>query len=457
MARRDVQFIPWGALDNALDSVSIGDLGDVTITSAATGNTLYWNGSEWVNTNDWSRRQDAQYDLSAAGASANPALWFVDSGLNDLAVLFYDESFKYVTLQGRKADSELLIQMRNAADSAQHTLITGDPDAEVGIYHNNTLVAQTVSNGLELQEVSTESRLYLGTAGSGGLLRYDNGALYEIYGYDHGVPFQIRLETASGTARTMLVADPDDSVKLYYLGSEHLTTDSVGAAIRRGGSNYPALSFYNSSDVRTGYIQSSDASNNLVIQNEVHSGPMLLRGENAGGTLTTMMTLNPVGPVTINYSGGGLVCGAPTGGNKGGGTINASAVYDDNTLLTDYVFDAHIDGRIDRQKWDDLVPDRVIVEEDGTERVEVRVHEPARRFNQADLDPKTYAQKWQARRRLPAFDSPTGEPEQLPVGGWAQRLLETCEVQAIHIEQLRQRIEALEGVDNGTGPVAGPN
>lgn len=35
----------------------------------------------------------------------------------------------------------------------------------------------------------------------------------------------------------------------------------------------------------------------------------------------------------------GLVVGSPTGGDKGIGTINAQAVYDDNTLLTDFVFE----------------------------------------------------------------------------------------------------------------------
>jgi hypothetical protein len=34
-----------------------------------------------------------------------------------------------------------------------------------------------------------------------------------------------------------------------------------------------------------------------------------------------------------------IVVGSPTGGDKGAGTINAQAVYDDNTLLTDFVFD----------------------------------------------------------------------------------------------------------------------
>lgn len=41
---------------------------------------------------------------------------------------------------------------------------------------------------------------------------------------------------------------------------------------------------------------------------------------------------------------GGLVVGAPTGGNKGAGTINATAIYDDDVQVTDYVFDKYFDG-----------------------------------------------------------------------------------------------------------------
>lgn len=46
---------------------------------------------------------------------------------------------------------------------------------------------------------------------------------------------------------------------------------------------------------------------------------------------------------------GGFVVGSPTGGSKGAGTINASGVYDDDTLLTDYVFDKYYDGKVQEE------------------------------------------------------------------------------------------------------------
>ena len=38
--------------------------------------------------------------------------------------------------------------------------------------------------------------------------------------------------------------------------------------------------------------------------------------------------------------------GDPTGGKKEDGSINAEAVYDDNSALSDYVFDWYYDGRV---------------------------------------------------------------------------------------------------------------
>lgn len=58
--------------------------------------------------------------------------------------------------------------------------------------------------------------------------------------------------------------------------------------------------------------------------------------------------------------GAGLVVGAPTGGDKGAGTINATAVYDDNVLLTCGPIEFLRHGEVDLDKWDALAPPRII-------------------------------------------------------------------------------------------------
>lgn len=62
--------------------------------------------------------------------------------------------------------------------------------------------------------------------------------------------------------------------------------------------------------------------------------------------------------------GGGLYHGSATGGDKGNNTINFGAVYDDNTLLTcaGAAREFLESGAIDTDKWDALIPDRIIPE-----------------------------------------------------------------------------------------------
>jgi len=141
----------------------------------------------------------------------------------------------------------------------------------------------------------------------------------------------------------------------------------------------------------------------------------------------------------------GVRVGDPTGGFQGAGTINAEAVYDDGTLLTDYVFDAALDGQIDIAAYDEATPNRVErCEDTGKElKREVRTHGPARAFQKCmdELDPAAFEAKWRESRKLPAV---ARCPEKPSLGQLAQALLETCEVQAVHIAKLEARLRALE-------------
>ena len=156
----------------------------------------------------------------------------------------------------------------------------------------------------------------------------------------------------------------------------------------------------------------------------------------------------------------GLRVGSPSGGDKGAGTINAEAVYDDNTLLSCYVFDRAIDGVIDAVKWDAKVPDRIIEEvrdPDGKvltpSRIETRQHLPMRKFAaraKTQYDPLTldgYAKHWKEKRHLtsmPNEDKYDVVDGALSSGEWIQRLVETVEIQAVLIEELNQKVKALK-------------
>ncbi|MHA7870775.1 MAG: DUF2793 domain-containing protein [Hyphococcus sp.] len=169
----------------------------------------------------------------------------------------------------------------------------------------------------------------------------------------------------------------------------------------------------------------------------------------------------------LHVDGGGALFGNPTGGDKGTGTVNAQAVYDDNALLSCYVFDQALDGAIDAAKWDARAPDRHVpaeieeVDDDDGKvqtiektpaRTEPRIHEPMRKFASrigTAHDPLTldgYARHWKEKRHLTAMPNEAAfDPQDgLAAGAWIQRLVETVEIQAVLIEQLNDRLKAVE-------------
>jgi hypothetical protein len=135
-------------------------------------------------------------------------------------------------------------------------------------------------------------------------------------------------------------------------------------------------------------------------------------GTTIGGTATTG-TLNIDNDVDgtadssfVVNTNGGVVVGNPTGGNKGPGTVNATAVYDDNTLLTDYVFESD--------------------------------------YKLSSID--SMRAYFEAHKHLPTIAGrkeweKNGKP---PLGKLVNQIWETVEVQARYIAELEERIKKLE-------------
>lgn len=94
--------------------------------------------------------------------------------------------------------------------------------------------------------------------------------------------------------------------------------------------------------------------------------------------------------------------------------------------------------------------ERVVTAPAQAARTEVRTHAPAAKFapRAAELlDPKAYGAAWKATGHLPAMPSPAewvAADKKMAVGDILQRLWECTEIQAIHIDKLLARIEALE-------------
>lgn len=187
---------------------------------------------------------------------------------------------------------------------------------------------------------------------------------------------------------------------------------------------------------------------------------------------TDLFAINLAGTnqMQISSATGGMILGAPTGGYKGTGTLNATAVYDDNVLLTCYVVEAWLDGKVTSDFWDNQVENLYIPAEYEEQEIgvldlqgnamtktvmvkkevnEVREHKPAQGFAQVHhkrLDIDSYYAHVKKHRKLPAFPDPEqwAESGGLSTGDLLQRIWETVEVQAVHIYELNEQIKNLQ-------------
>jgi len=465
----------------------------------------------------------------------------LDAGLTDIAALavtdgniIVGDGANWVAESGATARTSL------GAAAASHTHSLADITDEGALASLNTVGTSQIDDDAvtyaKIQNVSATD-MVLGRSSSG------SGDVEEI------------ACTAAGRA---LIDDASASAQRTTLGLGTAATQNTGTS----GANVPLLDGANTWSA--GQTIATTATNGLVIQRteEGNGGSGIALNHNT----TTPAANDRIGTISFNEQnsaaagiaycqlyanvddptsgsedgsyrfdtyqagaiatrcvyGGGVYHPSATGTDKGNNTINFGAVYDDNTLLTCYVFDAALDGgTIDIKRWDDNVPnteepefrtrepvttrERIVVErievvdgkkrltrsteerevpvyetipvvlEDGspvvdekgqpvTRRIQVereivrpaktteRTHEPLRKFAariggpEDPLDLEKYINHWKTKRHLTSlpneakFDPVKG----LPTGAWIQRLVETVEIQAVHISQLNDRIKALE-------------
>ncbi len=273
-----------------------------------------------------------------------------------------------------------------------------------------------------------------------------------------------------------IVASDSPSHRMVFKGTHARGTLDAPTALASGDETFSLLAVaHDGAALRStagismtvdGAVSSGVAPQRIVFQ----TGPTNARIERVRIASGGNVGIGETAPgALLHVDGGGVLVGNPTGGDKGTGAINAQAVFDDNTLLSCYVFDQAIDGEIDAAKWDAKTPDRDIPADiehrvnDETGEVETveraparrvpRSHEPMRKFAAragTDHDPLTldgYARHWKEKRHLTAmpneaaFDPVNG---QLTTGEWIQRLVETAEIQAVLIEALNERVKNVE-------------
>lgn len=396
-------------------------------------------------------------------------------------------------LDGANAlNAECLLQLRTAANSYFIEFVQGaTAEWRVGVNNSSAFVVEDQESGndvITVEDGARDNAIYVDADGHIGFGAdpTSNGVFWQETTQAHwkldaafDAAFQVQLDAGATTAQSCDVNFRQVGSTVWNMGpnsSGHFRIESTSGNTIFCEVAAVGNAIYVDADGHIGFGRNPN-SDNFVIDNNANAALTFVLDSGTSAAQTMDLTFSDRGTAHykirslagssllrirdeisghnwLNFTeGGGLQVGAPTGGDKGQGTLNASAVYDDNTLLTCYVLDAEIDGAIDVAAWDARVTDLPEVRDEETGRVErpakVRRHEPARRFAARmarDLDPATFSADFLARRALPAFPTRDEwtEETRLSSGEITQRLWETCEVQAVHIMKLEQRLAALE-------------
>jgi hypothetical protein len=191
-----------------------------------------------------------------------------------------------------------------------------------------------------------------------------------------------------------------------YLRSAQITFQAVGGT--------PQWGVWNSTGL---YVQNTTASTSTA------TGALTV----AGG----------VGVSGAAFIGGGVVVGAPSAGdNKGVGTINATAVYDDNVLLTCFGAQYAARGTVDLAQWDAVAPS-------GEHKLAHTFVDMLKDFD--PRNPRQYVERMLRDEALPGMPTTKDwKHNALSVGEMHNRLWLAVELLAAAFAGAMARIEALE-------------
>jgi len=123
------------------------------------------------------------------------------------------------------------------AGSNTRSMIIGDPDDSVELYYGGAKKFETATGGATITgelavdniAISDDGWVYWGAANELGIR--NTGGTNFITSTDHGAPLLIRGEDGAGALKTLILADPDNSVGLYYNGTQKIITTATGCTL----------------------------------------------------------------------------------------------------------------------------------------------------------------------------------------------------------------------------------
>jgi len=186
---------------------------------------------------------DATYDLGTTDVRWN-YLYAKNVKIPDTTKIYCgnDNDFQFYHTGGHSYIDSILdgaeIRIRGAdAGSNTRTMIVADPDDSVELYYAGAKKFETATGGAIITgelavdniAISDDGWVYWGSSNELGIR--NTGGTNFITSTDHGAPLLIQGEDTGGALRTLILADPDNSVGLYHNGTQKIITTATGCTL----------------------------------------------------------------------------------------------------------------------------------------------------------------------------------------------------------------------------------
>ena len=230
------------------------------------------------------------------------------------------------------------------------------PNGNIGI--NNSIpisildvTAIATNDGIVLNNTSGTQHVIIGTSNTGGRIRLeDNAGTVNIFSindisssfdfFNTGRRLGINETSPTSILDVKALTVNDGIVFKNTSGVQHalLATSASGGRLRLED-NAGSTTIFSINPLSGDDFLSTGNNFGIGLSSSI-TAKLHVKGINAAsGTSNTLMVDNVNTKLFDLKNDGSLIIGNPTGGAKGPGTINAQAVFDDNVLLTDYVFE----------------------------------------------------------------------------------------------------------------------